>query len=303
LPVPRSSAWIERPSHAPTYTRPRATAGGAFTRTPGSAGNWLGIQFTDTVRDNRLSYAVLEYGRTDDGMVGLTDSSLVIDHCTFANTDRRRIRTENSSLVVRNSTFATLFALGAQPTGDNVCEHIWGSAPTAPGGVFLFENNIFGTTSGHYDAMDVVGNLAGGPVIQILGNTFLGGGDDAMDLEGNAYIEGNTFTHFRKDQWNTGVGNSNVLSAGDAHLVGHDYVFVRNSVYDVDHVVPGRQLEEALDGRGGPPWPATQGVAAEDLVVPDAGEAKLGELEAGREEAIAVLEELGHREIRVAQQL
>jgi hypothetical protein len=212
-----------------------------FTRTPGSTGNWLGIQFTETVRDNRISYAVLEYGRTDDGMVGLTNSNLVIDHCTFANTDRRRIRTENSSLIVRNSTFTTIFALGTAPTGDNVCEHIWGSAPTAPGGQFIIENNTFGTTTGHNDSIDVDGNGPGGPVIQILGNTFLGGGDDAMDLEGNAYIEGNVFTHFHKDQWNTGVGNANVLSAGDAHLVGHDYVFVRNTVYDVDHAVQVKQ--------------------------------------------------------------
>ena len=212
-----------------------------FTHTPSSGGNWLGLQFTDTVRDNRLSYAVLEFGRTDDGMVGLTNSNLVVDHSTFANTDRRRIRSEHSSLIVRNSTFTNIFNLGQAPTGDNVCEHIWGSAPAAAGGVFLIENNTFGTITGHNDSIDVDGNGAGGPVIQILNNVFLGGGDDAMDLEGNAYIEGNTFTHFRKDQWNTGVGNANVLSAGDAHLVGHDYVFVRNLVYDVDHLVQVKQ--------------------------------------------------------------
>ena len=209
-----------------------------FTRTPGSAGNWLGLQFTDTVRDNRISYAVLEYARTDDGMVGLTNSNLVIDHATFDHTDRRRIRTEHSTLVVRNSTFTNIFDLGTAPTGDNVCEHIWGVAPAT--GTFLIENNVFGTITGHNDAMDIDGNNTG-TVIQILNNVFLGGGDDAMDLEGNAYIEGNVFMHFHKDQWNTSVGGANVLSAGDAHLVGHDYVFVRNSVYDVDHVVQVKQ--------------------------------------------------------------
>jgi len=209
-----------------------------FTRTPGSAGNWLGLQFTDTVRDNRISYAVLEYARTDDGMVGLTNSNLVIDHATFDHTDRRRIRTEHSALVVRNSTFTNIFDLGTAPTGDNVCEHIWGVAPAT--GTFLIENNVFGTTTGHNDAMDIDGNNTG-TVIQILNNVFLGGGDDAMDLEGNAYIEGNVFMHFHKDQWNTSAGNANVLSAGDAHLVGHDYVFVRNSVYDVDHLVQVKQ--------------------------------------------------------------
>ena len=75
-----------------------------------------------------------------------------------------------------------------------------------------------------------------GPVIQIRNNTFLGGGDDAMDLEGDALIEGNVIAHFHKDQWNTGVADSNGISAGDAHLAGHNYTVVGNVFYDLDHV-------------------------------------------------------------------
>jgi len=198
-----------------------------FTRLPGSGATWGGIQFDGTMQDNRITYAVLEYGRTNNGMIGLTNSNLLVDHATFDHTDYRRIRTEGSALVVRNSIFTDLFGPGEAPTWDNHNEHIWGTA--GAGLAFLIENNRFGTTKGHSDAIDV--NGAAGMRLQILNNTFLGGGDDALDLEGDAYIEGNVFMHFHKDQWNTGAGNANAISAG----AGKQYVMVRNVFSDLDH--------------------------------------------------------------------
>ena len=53
---------------------------------------------------------ILEYGVTDDGLVGLTNANLTVENSLFDHTDRRRIRSQDSSLIVRNSTFATLFA-------------------------------------------------------------------------------------------------------------------------------------------------------------------------------------------------
>ena len=182
-----------------------------FTRVPGG-GNWGGIQFANTMEDNRITYAVLEYGVTSNGLVGVVNSNLLVDHSTFDHTDRRRIRTLDSSLIVRNSYFTNIFDAGQAPTGDNICEHIWGRASAT--GVFLIENNVFGTITGHNDVIDVDGHPRPATVMQILNNVFLGGGDDALDLEGDAHIEGNTFSHFRKDQWNTGVGESNGISAG-----------------------------------------------------------------------------------------
>ena len=63
----------------------------------------------------------------------------------------------------------------------------------------LFENNTFSVSSG--EKQDVVDFTTSGPtpVIRFIGNTFLGGGDDGLDLDGtNAYIEGNTFMNFHK---------------------------------------------------------------------------------------------------------
>ncbi|MBN2476320.1 MAG: lamin tail domain-containing protein [Pirellulales bacterium] len=200
-----------------------------FTHVP-NGGSWNGLQFADTMQDNRLSYAVLEYATTNDGLVGVVNSNLLIDHCTFDHAQRRRIRTLDSTLIVRNSTFTDIFGPGEAPITDNLSEHIWGRASDS--GQFLIENNVFGTTKGHNDVIDVDGHSSPATVMQYLNNVFLGGGDDALDLEGDALIEGNTFMHIRKDQWNTGTGDSNVISAG----AGHDFTMARNTFYDVDHI-------------------------------------------------------------------
>ncbi|MGD8787607.1 MAG: CotH kinase family protein, partial [Phycisphaerales bacterium] len=91
-----------------------------FTRTPGTGGTWDGIQFEDTMDDNRITYAAIEYGRTNDGMIGLEDSSLLLDHVTLDNTDLRRIRTINSSLIVSNSAFTDIFDSNEPPTTNNL---------------------------------------------------------------------------------------------------------------------------------------------------------------------------------------
>ncbi len=201
-----------------------------FTRTPGLTGTWAGLQFVDTMDDNRIAYAVIEYGQTDNGMVGAEDSNLTLDHVTLDNAERRRIRTLDSSLIVRNCLFTNIFDPGQAPLTDNMSEHIWGRAPTA--GWFIIENNVFGLTPGHNDAVDVDGPSRPNSIVQILNNVFQGGGDDALDLEGDAHIEGNLFANYIRDQWNNASGESNVISAGAAK----HYVMVRNFFYNTQHV-------------------------------------------------------------------
>ena len=201
-----------------------------FTRAPQSNGTWRGIQFVDTDQDNRIAYAVLEYGRTYNGMIGLENSRLLVDHVTFDHTDLRRIRTQNSSLVVRNCVFEDIFAGNEAPSTDNLSEHIWGGG-IPEHGQFLLENNVFGVVKGHNDSVDFDGPARPAPIIQIRGNLFRGSGDDALDLQGDAHIEGNVFLHSHKDQYNIDPGHSNAISAGG----GKEYVVVRNVFYDVDH--------------------------------------------------------------------
>ncbi|MHC4439713.1 MAG: lamin tail domain-containing protein, partial [Planctomycetota bacterium] len=201
-----------------------------FTRTPEAGGTWDGIQFTDTMQENRISYAVIEYGQTNNGMVGLENSNLVLDNVTLDNTTLQRIITKNSSLIVRNSIFTDTCADGQTPT-DNRTEHIWGSV-IHPSGHLIIENNIFGTTPGHNDAIDFDGKSRPDPIPQIMNNIFMGGGDDALDLECDAHIEGNLFMNYIKDELNRASGESNVISAGAAK----HYVMARNIFYNNDHI-------------------------------------------------------------------
>ncbi|MBN2593832.1 MAG: lamin tail domain-containing protein, partial [Sedimentisphaerales bacterium] len=201
-----------------------------FTRTPEAGGTWNGIQFVDTMQDNRISFAVIEYGRTDNGMVGLENSNLLLDHITFDNTTLQRIISKNSSLIVRNSIFTDTCPSG-QTSTDNRTEHIWGSSIPADG-QFIIENNIFGTTPGHNDAIDFDGTSRPDPIPQIMNNIFMGGGDDALDLECDAHIEGNLFMNYIKDELNRASGESNIISAGAAK----HYVMARNIFYNNDHI-------------------------------------------------------------------
>ncbi|MGD8501618.1 MAG: lamin tail domain-containing protein, partial [Phycisphaerales bacterium] len=202
-----------------------------FTRTPDAGGTWAGLQLVNTVDDNRITHSVVEYGRTNNGMIGLENSNLLLDHVTLDNTDLRRSRTVNSSLIVRNSVFTNIFEPGQAPTTDNRSEHIWGSG-IPEGGQLIIENNVFGTTPGHNDAIDFDGPSRPSPIPQIMNNVFMGGGDDALDLECDAHIEGNVFTNYVKDQYNRASGESNVISAG----AGKRYVMVRNVFHNNGHV-------------------------------------------------------------------
>jgi hypothetical protein len=207
-----------------------------FASVPGG-GSWNGLQFADTMLDNRISYAVLSGSTRTAGMVDLDNSNLTIDHATFENADRRRITSQESSLIVRNSTFAD-FDFGGSPP-NNTAEHLWGRNVN-PGGHLILENNVFGLTPGHNDTVDFDAGhrLDGDPVPQVLNNVFTGGGDDALDIEGDFHVEGNVFMHYRKDAPHAAVdgGESNVISAGDSHDLGHHYVVTRNVFYDADHV-------------------------------------------------------------------
>lgn len=202
-----------------------------FTRMPGLGGTWGGLQFLDSPHDNRICHSVIEYARTNDGMVGLENSNLLLDHVSFDHTDLRRICTVDSSLVVRNCVFTDMFAPGEPPSTDNLSEHIWGHGVPAAGR-FILDGNVFGRTPGHNDAVDFDGAARPDAIPQILNNIFTGGGDEALDLETDAHIEGNVFVNYVEDRFSRTPRESNVISAG----AGREYVVVRNVFHHVQHV-------------------------------------------------------------------
>ncbi|MFV2067617.1 MAG: lamin tail domain-containing protein, partial [Pirellulales bacterium] len=206
-----------------------------FTRVPGTNTQWSGVQFFNTVADNRIRYAVLEYGVTDEGMIGLVNSRAELDQLAFDHSDRRRIRAVNASMTLRNSTFTDMFGPDQPPTSNNQSEQINGSG-ILEGGEMVIEGNTFGTTKGHNDVIDFNSPRRPDPILQILGNTFAGSGDEILDLGGDAYIEGNLFQNVHKDEFNQGTGDANAISTGDAG-VNTTITVVRNVFRDVDHAV------------------------------------------------------------------
>jgi len=206
-----------------------------FTRTPGHNEHWSGIKLFNSQEDNQICHSVIEYGRTPTGMVDVENSVVLIDHVAFAHTDLTRLRMANSSVIIQNSIFTDMFSTGEMPSTDNQSEQILGVGIPVNGHLII-QNNVFGTTKGHNDVIDFTGPVRPGPVIQILNNVFKGGGDELLDLGGDAYIEGNLFMHVQKDRYNVSSGYANAISTGDDNVSGIIDV-VRNIFYDVDHAV------------------------------------------------------------------
>ncbi len=195
---------------------------------PGSTSAWNGIRFTNTTQDNRLAYVDMEHADALGESIRSTNSTIALDRMTWAGTDSTVLELTNSSFRVTNSVFPSLLGSGSD-------ELVHGNG-IAAGGVAIIEGNTFGVTSGYNDVIDFTGGQRPGPILQILNNTFLGGGDDALDLDGtDAHIEGNTFRSFHKN--NTSDSSSNAIATGIDGGVPSEITVVRNLFYDNDHAV------------------------------------------------------------------
>ena len=146
----------------------------------------------------------------------------------------------NASMTVKDSTFPDMFGPEENPALlglDNVAEHIKIIGRTPTGGVLRIENNSFGTNKGHNDVIDADSNrVSAGPILQIIGNTFAGAGDELLDLGGDVFVYGNTFKNVFKDDTTSDRGYANAISTGDA---GSETTIVvaKNVFYDVDHAI------------------------------------------------------------------
>jgi hypothetical protein len=196
-----------------------------FTRQPGSSSRWEGLNF-DSAEDNRLAHLDMEYSSRGGESIRLDDSRLLIDNVTWAGTGKTIIRINGSSLIVRNSVFP-----------DTTVQTISGHRALASDPYIIFENNIFGICSG--DKQDVVDFSAGGPdpSPRFVNNTFLGGGDDGLDLDGtNGYIEGNVFMNFHRN-FGPEEGESYAISTGFDQANSSNHLIVRNLFLNCDNAV------------------------------------------------------------------
>jgi len=199
-----------------------------LTIVPGSDSHWEGIEFRDSLEDNRLSYIDMEYGDGQGESIRIDHSQVLIDDVTWAGTEETILELDHPSLIVRNSVFPGI------NDGETVHgEHIEGDE------YLILEGNIFGVNTSDNDVMDFLGAEWPGPIVQVLNNIFLGGGDDGLDFDGtDAYIEGNLFTNFHLNTSRTTTCNAIATGepqSGDSNR--SEITVVRNVFFDVDHAV------------------------------------------------------------------
>ena len=163
---------------------------------------WGGLKFDETNTDNRVTFTDMDAGYGQGEAIDIDHSRVFLDHLRWTRTNDTILELKHPSLIVRNSKFP--------PT--NRGEVIHGSQLS--GNEYLvIQGNQFGNSNNGNDVVDFLGADRPGPIMQVLDNVFLGGGDDGLDLDGtDAHIEGNVFMNFRK---NTGRNTtSNAIATG-----------------------------------------------------------------------------------------
>jgi hypothetical protein len=197
-----------------------------FERT-GGAGTWDGLSFDDTLADNRIRYADMIRGDGQGEAIDVDRSRLLLDHIVWSGTTETILELEHPSLIVRNSQFPA-------SDGSEIIhgEHLSGDE------YLIIEGNTFAPIPDG-DLLDFLGADRPGPVLQVLNNVFLGGGDDGLDLDGtDAHIEGNVFMNFRRDT--NRPTTSNAIATGlpqSGELNSVEITVVRNLFINNDHAI------------------------------------------------------------------
>jgi hypothetical protein len=200
-----------------------------FTRPPGTTGAWGGLAFVNSPGDNQIAYADIEFADSGTNNVYVANSALTLDNVTWSATSRTILELNNAALDARNSTFPGL-------TNTPVIRGVGLPA----NGYLVIESNTFNAVAQAADVIEFTGAARPGPIVQVLNNTFLGSGDDVLDLRGaDAHVEGNAFLRVHK---NNAVANdtSSAIAARSGLFNGTNrpaqVVAARNLFVDVDHV-------------------------------------------------------------------
>jgi len=147
-----------------------------LTRRPGSSDTWQGLAF-DGAADNRLTYADMEYSSSGGESISLSNSTILIGNVTWSGTDETILSIFGSSVVVRNCVFPGVRSPAVSG------RHLLASDP-----YMVFENNVFGVCSGHKQNVLNFSTAGSATVPRFVSNTFLGGGDDGLNLNGRTLI-------------------------------------------------------------------------------------------------------------------
>ena len=209
---------------------------------------WDGIKIIDSMDPaNRIAHVDIRNAQHREGSIGIIRSQCVIDDVRFSGTHIRMIYTEDASVIVENCIFPDMFAPDEQAAAlglDNISEHIKGEGDIPAGGRYIIRKNWFGTNKGHNDVVDVVSGDLPEPIVQILDNYFAGSRCEELDLGGDLYIAGNTFTNIFKDDETSDRGYANAISTGDRP--DSTTMLARNIFWDVDHAISLKNRSDTI---------------------------------------------------------
>lgn len=198
---------------------------------------WRGFAFIDAGVESRL--VNVDIGQASPSPLWLTNSVATFEGITFPNHNGNALLAYYSSLLVRGCTFPSVTF--GEPVGV-----LGGRA----GGRMRFEGNLFGSTVGYADVVEASLLKRPGPILEIIDNVFIGGGDDGLDLDGcDAHIEGNFFGHFHKDAFNQNTSISSAIAVGlYTHGETSDLTVVRNTFFENDYDFEFKELA-TIDSR------------------------------------------------------
>lgn len=195
-----------------------------FTRRPDTEALWGQVAIYGATQGARIAHTRFEYAGADAQVIDIRRSVVAIEAVRFADMACTVVQIVDSSLHLSHSTFE---ALGEY-------EFIRGKR-IPEGGHMIVASNVFHTNVGYRDIIDFSLCARPGPVPRFVGNHFLGGGDDGLDLDYcDAYVAGNTFVNFNlrgHDKW------ANAISVGRnsrVHVTNNVFAFNDHGILTKD---------------------------------------------------------------------
>jgi hypothetical protein len=199
-----------------------------FARHAGAT-SWTRLDLGTSAFESRIAYADID-GATSSGNVRAVNTSIYLDHVVFTNTLTQLVTLDDSSCTILNCYFPSI--------QNNELLHFLN---LPPGGHALIASNQFGTpgipaTSGYNDIIDFTGGNRPGPILEVVGNTFLSAVDDVFDMDGtDAHIEGNIFINVLQDAQRDSGSYPITTGANGSDL--SQLVVCRNIFYNCEHTL------------------------------------------------------------------
>ena len=220
-----------------------------FSRKPGTTDAYAAIDFLSASLESRLVWCDIEYGGgktvgSHNATLHDNGAKVLIDHCTFTNSDAEYFSADAGSFIVSNSYFQTYTQPAGYPPANGTGgigrpEMLHGVNGLPAGGYGIFKGNLFGHTFGFNDVIDFTGGNRPGAITQYIDNIFTSATDDCLDLDStDTFISGNVFMHVHQDPARSDTADTgSAISGGTDTSDISEWTIYGNLFYDVDHAV------------------------------------------------------------------